>query len=188
MRVTGRKERLRMKKVLKVTAVLAMAAVVIMGLAACGTEKTEEITKDQAVQIALNQVQGAGTSDVIRSDKTVSDGNVVYDITIIYDGSEYDFEISASDGSILEQDSDKVAALPAAEAGSTGKFSLDDAKAAALAEVEGATASDIVKAKKGYDDGVREYEIEIHYNGLEHDFTYNAISGEIIEKSVELLD
>ena len=91
-----------MKKVLKVTAVLAMAAVVIMGLAACGTEKTEEITKDQAVQIALNQVQGAGTSDVIRSDKTVSDGNVVYDITIIYDGSEYDFEISASDGSILE--------------------------------------------------------------------------------------
>ena len=178
-----------MKKVLKVTAVLAMAAVVIMGLAACGTEKTEEITKDQAVQIALNQVQGAGTSDVIRSDKTVSDGNVVYDITIVYDGSEYDFEISASDGSILEQDSDKVAAVPAAgEAGSTGKFSLDDAKAAALAEVEGATASDIVKAKKGYDDGVREYEIEIHYNGLEHDFTYNAISGEIIEKSVELLD
>ena len=66
MRVTGRKERLRMKKVLKVTVVLAMAAVVIMGLAACGTEKTEEITKDQAVQIALNQVQGAGTSDVIR--------------------------------------------------------------------------------------------------------------------------
>lgn len=177
-----------MKKVLKVTAVLAMAAVVIMGLAACGTEKTDEITKDQAVQIALNQVKGAGTSDVIRSDKTVSDGNVVYDITIVHDGSEYDFEISASDGRIIEQDSDKVAAVTAGEAGTTGRFSLDDAKAAALAEVEGATASDIVKAKKGYDDGVREYEIEIHYNGLEHDFTYNAISGEIIEKSVELLD
>ena len=177
-----------MKKVLKVTVVLAMAAVVIMGLAACGTEKTEEITKDQAVQIALNQVQGAGTSDVIRSDKIVSDGNVVYDITIIYDGSEYDFEISASDGSILEQDSDKVAAVTAAEAGSTGKFSLDDAKAAALADVERAISSDIVKEKKGYDDVVREYEIEIHYNGLEHDFTYNAIGGEIIEKSVELLD
>ncbi len=177
-----------MKRALKVTAVLAMAVVVIMGLAACGTENAEEITKDQAVQIALNQVQGAGTSDVIRSDKTVSDGNVVYDISIVYDGKEYEFEISAKDGSILEQDSGELADIPVGEIGNTGKFSLDDAKAAALAEVEGATASDIVKAKKDYDDGVREYEIEIHYNGLEHDFTYNAISGEIIEKSVELLD
>lgn len=177
-----------MRKIVKLTAVLSIAVIVIMGLAACGTEQVEEITKDQATQIALNEVEGAGTSDVIRAEKTVSDGNLVYDITIIYDGSEYDFEISAKDGSILERDSEAAAAVPAGEKVAGEKFSLNDAKAAALEQVDGATESDIVKAKKDYDDGIREYEIEIHYNGLEHDFAFNAINGEIIEKSVEMID
>lgn len=61
-----------------------------------------------------------------------------------------------------------------------GDIGLDQAKAIALGRVPGASASNIIKAKRDYDDGIIEYEIEIVYGDMEYEFEINGSSGAII--------
>jgi len=71
---------------------------------------------------------------------------------------------------------------------SSSDIGLSKAKKIALAKVSGATSSDIVKAAKDYDDGILEYDIEIHYNGYEYEYEIDASSGSIISYDVEKID
>ena len=59
------------------------------------------------------------------------------------------------------------------------------AKEIALAEVPGATASDIYEFETDRDDGRLEYEGTIYYNGTEYDFTIDGYSGAIRGWDVE---
>lgn len=65
------------------------------------------ITKDDALAVALGEVSGATADDAyVRED--YDDGKLYYDVTIIYDGKEYEFEIDASSGNITERDVDSL--------------------------------------------------------------------------------
>ncbi len=71
-----------------------------------GTEASN-ISKDEAMQIALDRVKGAKTSDVsIHSEW--DDGREIYEGSIIYKGKEYDFEIDATNGEILEWEEESI--------------------------------------------------------------------------------
>ena len=134
---------------------------------------------------------------------------------IIYGGYEYDFEISAKDGTIFDRNKEKaddnraeatgtasgVVGQPtgssdyhhsnygsAAGASSSADISLERAKEIALAQVSGASAADITKAYADYDDGILEYNIEIRYNGYEYDFEINGASGNIMSKDIDHMD
>ncbi|MDO4545079.1 MAG: PepSY domain-containing protein [Bacillota bacterium] len=163
------------------------------------------ISEAEARQIALNEVQGAQESDITKSEKDYDNGRVEYDIEIIYGGYEYDFEISAADGTIFDRskellDDDDVAATPdtSGTTGGTGQvvvtqpttnsssdIGLEKAKSIAMGQVGGGS---IVKAYKDYDDGRLEYDVEIHYNGYEYDFEIDGASGSILSKDVDRIE
>ena len=64
-------------------------------------------------------------------------------------------------------------------------ITLDEAKKIALAEVSGADSGDIVKAHEDRDDGRVEFDVEIHHDGLEHEFEIDAETGKIFDKDVD---
>ena len=70
-------------------------------------QNNEYISEQEAKQIALAKVPGATDTDIfIYLD--YDDGYAVYEGQIIYDGMEYEFEIRATDGVILDWDADSV--------------------------------------------------------------------------------
>lgn len=63
------------------------------------------ITEEEAKKIALEQVPGATEEDFLEFGRDFDDGRLIYEVEILYDQKEYDFEIDAQDGSILEWNS-----------------------------------------------------------------------------------
>lgn len=199
-------ENKKMGKSLKI-GIAAAIVVAIAGVSVYATSVSANagISEEEAKQIALSEVKGADVSNITKFREDQDDGRKEYDIEIIYDGYEYDFEISAEDGTIFDRSKEKAdtyeqakapaensssssgaaSPSPAPSTSSSSEISLESAKEIALAQVSGATAGNIVKAEKDYDDGYEEYEIEILYNGYEYDFEISAETGEIISKDVD---
>lgn len=176
-----------------------------------------EITKAEAEDIALSHVKGAEPEHITLSEKSSDNGRNEYDIEIVYDGCEYDFEIAAKDGKILEQskeliDDNDIGGNDDSQAAqnivhhhdydeddahfehhsnsstTTNGITVEKAKSIALANVSGATASDIMSVHEDCDDGVYVYEIEIHHNGYEYDFEIDKNTGNILDKDVDYID
>lgn len=66
------------------------------------------------------------------------------------------------------------------------QISLDDAKNAALADA-GVSASDVTytKEKLDYEDGIAVYDIEFLADGVEYEYTVNAVDGTVVERDVD---
>lgn len=66
------------------------------------------------------------------------------------------------------------------------QISLDDAKNAALADA-GVSASDVTytKEKLDYEDGIAVYDIEFFADGVEYEYTINAVDGTVVERDVD---
>jgi len=110
------------RKSLKV-GVAAAIAIVVAGVSIYATSASagESITEAEAKQIALAEVKGADISHITKFQKDKDDGRSEYDVEIIYDGFEYDFEISAKDGTIFDQSKEK------ADVGDLAKLEAKDA-------------------------------------------------------------
>ena len=63
------------------------------------------ISEEEAASIALAEVSGATEND-IRIHKDIDDGRNIYEGSIYYDGVEYDFEIDAQSGQIIDWSSE----------------------------------------------------------------------------------
>lgn len=88
----------------------------------------------------------------------------------------------------VQQDVQQQEASPSQQPVQQDGIGLEEAKQIALKQVSGASSADIVKAYQDYDDGILEYEVEIHYNGYEYDYEILGSSGEIISKDVERIE
>lgn len=64
-------------------------------------------------------------------------------------------------------------------------MSNDEARAAALRQVPGATENNIVKLKLEYDDGRWQYDVEIYYNFTEYEMELDAYTGALLGMDVE---
>ena len=64
-----------------------------------------EISLEQAKKIALAKVPGANDSH-IRIEKDRDNGLVTYEGKVVYNGVEYEFEINAADGAVLDWEID----------------------------------------------------------------------------------
>lgn len=121
----------------------------------------------------------------IRVKKDHDDGRQVYDVEFYSDNKEYDYEIDASTGEILssdfeiENDFNKDSASDLNPA-----VSQEEASAAALAKVQGASEKDL-RIKLDDDDGKMIYEGDIYYNGTEYEFEIDAATGDFLEWSEE---
>ena len=144
------------------------------------------VTEDEARKTALSD---AGVTEEqitgIRVKKDHDDGRQVYDVEFYSDNKEYDYEIDASTGEILssdfeiENDFNKDSASDLNPA-----VSREEASAAALAKVQGASEKDL-RIKLDDDDGKMIYEGDIYYNGTEYEFEIDAATGDFLEWSEE---
>lgn len=146
--------------------------------AASQSGSTSEITEDQAKQIAFDHAQ-VKEEDLtnLKVKKDFDDGVSIYEVDFQAANKQYEYDIKAADGQILttdfEIDDDYV------DPNTQTAISEADAKAAALARVEGASDSDI-RIQLQRDDGQLVYEGTIIYNNTEYDFEINAETGDFL--------
>ncbi len=156
------------------------------------TALPQEDFLDIAKAAALKDA-GLSESDVTfkKTELDNSHGTQVYDIEFYTSDTKYDYEIDASNGTVLEKSIEQfqLQTPPTDSAiNSSGNdyIGIDRAKEIALNHAQ-MNESDVqfAKAKLENDDGVVEYEIEFYFGRTEYDYTIDAVSGNIIEYDVE---
>ena len=151
--------------------------------------QTAAITEDDAKKAAL--AHAGLTADQVsfaRAHQDRDDGRLVYDVEFYTaDYQEYDYEIDASSGDVLsfDYDAEHYDRPDASAGGSSAAITADQAKEIALAEVPGASASDIWEFETDRDDGRIQYEGKIVYGGMEYEFEIDGYSGAIRNWEVE---
>ena len=153
--------------------------------------KSQYIGKDKALNIALAKA-GLKKSQIsgCEVEFECDDGNITYDIEFYCGSAEYEFEIDATTGNIIEYETDGDG-----YEGSQHKNSADNsgskyigrsrAKEIALAKA-GLTASQIHDYEIELDDG--EYEIDFKYQNMEYEVDIDAKSGKILKFDKEYDD
>lgn len=155
-----------MKKNLKKLSSLTLSLLLVFTL--CVTASAADISSEKAGIIAVTDA-GFTSSEVsyLNVKTEYENGSKVFDVSFIAfngDGSytEYDYEIKASDGRILERDIDRERSknqqVPIADNNDIG---IEQAKRIAL-EYFGVAAEEAkcFRVKKDYDDGRSVYEVE----------------------------
>ena len=147
---------------------------------------TTDIGEAKARSVALSHA-GISESDTsyIYAKKDWDDGRSVYDVEFWADGKEYDYEILASDGTILSYDYDAEYQW----SGSTGTGStsstadIGEAKAKSVALSHAGiseSSTSYIYAKKDWDDGRWVYDVEFWADGKEYDYEILASDGTIL--------
>ena len=146
-----------------------------------GQAAATAVTEEQARETALSHA-GLTADQVtfVRSELDRDDGRLMYDVEFYTsDYKEYDYEIDASTGEILSYDYDAEGYSYQPNATPGTAITAEQARAIALAEVPGASESDIYEFETDRDDGRLEYEGKIIYNSTEYEFTIDGYSGAI---------
>lgn len=156
------------------------------------TKQSQEDSLDEAKAVALKDA-GLSESDVTfkKTELDHDHGTQVYDIEFYTSDTEYDYEIDASNGTVLEKNIEQFLLQTnptdsAINSSSNDYIGVDRAKEIALNHAQ-LNESDVqfAKAKLENDDGRVEYEIEFYSGRTEYDYTIDAVSGNIIEYDVD---
>lgn len=146
----------------------------------------EEVAVDKAKEIAFSDA-GIKESDVkgVRVEKDFDDGRHQYDIDFYAGNKEYDYEIDAYSGDILNKDYDIENDFSYESSVQASDYiSKEEAVKIVLDRVKGATENQVL-IELDEDDGRLIYEGEVHYNNREFEFEMNASNGKILEWSEE---
>lgn len=145
------------------------------------------VTAKQAREKALAH---AGFSDeqvtFLKTELDDDDGTKVYEVAFTAtDGREYDYKIDVNTGDVISYDFDAESAMPPVSDGDN-MISAQKAQELALAQVPGATQSDILEFETDHEDGRTQYEGKIVYEGMEYEFEIDAYSGAFRSWEAEL--
>ena len=158
-------------------------------------EETSSISEEEAKEIALKHANLTNDQvTFIKSKLEIDDGIKKYDIEFYYENKEYDYEISAVDGSIIEYDFDIESYNISQEQGGSGNTNSNSSSNASTVAISEEKAKEIAlkhanltsdqvtfgKIKLDFDDGVQEYDIEFYYNNKEYSYEIDANSGTIL--------
>ncbi|MCD7819809.1 MAG: PepSY domain-containing protein [Lachnospiraceae bacterium] len=113
------------------------------------------------------------------------DGQSVYEVEFTTDDAEYEYQLSASDATVLKK-SIEFLSLKAASVDSETSITLESAKEIALTDAE-LTADEVTftKEKLEQDDRITVYDIEFYTDSTEYDYEVSAGTGDILSFSVE---
>lgn len=179
-----------MKKTL-IASILIVSSITISG---CGNQKITNniITLEEAKEIALRNAN-LNESEVtfINSRLETDNGIKKYDIEFYHENKEYDYEINALDGSIIEMDFDveNYNTQEQNEIGNnnpnlnTNEVLISEEKAKEIALDNANLTIDQVTFKKveiDLDDGIKKYDIEFYYNNKEYSYEIDANTGSIL--------
>ena len=158
---------------------------------------------EKAKSIALKDA-GVSGATFVKTKLETEDGVKVYDVEFYKANVEYDYEIDAITGKILEKDLDiENFSIPKKKATtnkqttkskvktSTKKAAKDigveKAKSIALKDA-GVSNVKFSKAKVDYENGIKVYDIEFRKGNKEYDYEIEAATGKIRERNVDLDD
>lgn len=173
-------------------AVLALALIAgayWMGRSAgAGADIGEEAAKLAALGHA--QVSEASLTRY-KIDRDRNNGRAVYEVEFTADGVEYDYEVSAADGSIVKFQRELDDAAPPVEtpaavdpASQSPAGDIGEERAWAVAyDHAGVAAADATAspAKVDYENGVLVYELEFFSGGYEYDYEISAADGSVLK-------
>ena len=147
---------------------------------------TTDIGEAKARSVALSHAGiSESSTSYIYAKKDWDDGRWVYDVEFWADGKEYDYEILASNGTILSYDYDAEyqwsGSTGTGSTSSTADIGEAKAKSVALSHA-GISESDTnyIYAKKDWDDGRSVYDVEFWADGKEYDYEILASDGTIL--------
>ncbi len=142
------------------------------------------ISEEEAKQIAISFAfpDGAGNTSItfLKVKLDYEKGSFVYEVEFIAAGSEYEFEISAVDGAVLDVEIDSSGKTGNVPQGET--FITREEAIAKVLERVGTDAFVIeVDIDKEYRNGEMRYfyEIEVKVNGREQEYYVDAVTGEV---------
>lgn len=189
--------------------VAVISTTILSGNAFAASSGTGQyIGEDKAKSIALEY---AGISEqqttFIKAYLNYDDGHVVYDVEFYSGSTEYDYEIDAVNGDILEYDREiehyiipkastkgnktsGQSAQQTASSSTTGQY-IGEAKAKSIALSDaGLSESQVHKMKVELDceDGRMVYEVEFKNGQMEYEYEIDAMSGIIHKSDVEYDD
>ena len=112
-----------------------------------------------------------------------------YDVEFHANGYEYEYEVKASDGTVLSKDVEREREPVKTTAANNNYVSADKAKAAAFnhAKVKAADAK-FVKAELDRDDRVVHYDVEFVAGKYEYEYEVNAENGKVLSYNKEFND
>ena len=169
--------------------------------------KGSKITLDEAKKIALNHANLTSKEvSFINAEADMDNGVEFYDIEFYNNNKEYDYEISAADGKIIEYDYDVEGYGESSNVSnnnssstnkpntntnsntSSNKISADKAKKIALNHAN-LTSNQVsyVQVEADFDDYTPSYDVEFYHNNVEYSYEINANNGNIIsfEKDID---
>lgn len=198
----------------KRTIIIIVAAVLVAGIGflagmivKSSVASKAQLSADEAKQIALSSV-GVSAEKASFTKAIFDEG--VYEVDFYTESNEYDFEVDANTGAIIEREvsprtlASQLVTQPtepaeqptetapqsvqsAAQSNDDDVIGVDSAKEIALNHANLSNAS-FTKAYLDYDDGIRVYDIEFNAENKEYDYEINAHTGDIIEYDVDRLD
>ena len=166
------------------------------GMADTAVSVSSDYIGEESARAAALQHAGLGEAEVtfIKSRLDYEGRRIVYEIEFYSGSTEYDYEVDAYTGDILEFDydaeghiteSDKT--VPGASlSGGASYITPEEAKQVSLDRV-GLTEEQVTYREVSFDfeDGAAVYQIEFVSDGKEYELEISAVSGEILEYSVE---
>ncbi len=153
-------------------------------------DDTNKITLDEAKEIVLKHANlEANQVSFIKSEYDVDGGIKKYDIEFYYNNKEYDYEIDAKSGEIIEYDYDIENYNNGQKIDNSNKqkITIEEAKDIVLNH-SGLHADQVSFAKLEYDidDVYEKYDIEFYYNNKEYDYEVDANTGDIIRYDYDI--
>lgn len=158
------------------------------GQASGGQASDGQIGLEAAKAAALSDAGVSASEANFRKAKLdYDDGVAVYEIEFYTSTHKYEYEIHASTGKILSRDTEAI--RTEGGGGNSAAVSVERAKSIAV-EDAGRALSEVTftKTKLERDDGRTVYEIEFFAGDTEYEYTIDAASGAILERSAERED
>lgn len=141
---------------------------------------SDVISSSRAREIALDDA-GVKESDArfVRVDLDWEDGRLQYEVEFYSGNKEYDYDINAVTGDILDRDYD-IEGYTIPSDGSADYIGKEKAKEIALDDA-GVRESEVrfVRVELDWDDGRPEYEVEFYSDTTEYDYDIDAVTGDI---------
>ena len=148
-----------------------------------GTDNTSaaQLTGEEALAIALTDSglsEDALTGTRVKTE--TEKGSLVYEVDLYAEAEEYEYEIDASNGEILDKDYDYEEEYSSTVTVPSGVISRDEAVALVLERVDGATEWNL-RIKLDMDDGQYIWEGDLYYDGVKYKFEISGTSGTFLE-------
>lgn len=124
---------------------------------------------------------------IVRTEFGFEHGQFVYEVEFVADGTEYEYWIKSSDGTVVKKEIE-IVTQDGAHKVATAEITADEAKEIALADA-GLTVSDVTftEEKLDLDDNTSVYELKFYSSEKKYEYEINATTGAVFSKSTEAI-